>query len=255
MIFYFSATGNSLYAANYIADENESVISIKQAIKEKSYGFSVPNGEKVGFVFPTYFYGIPNIIIDFLNNLKLEFNGSKYIYLVLTCGAITANAAEMFEKQLSKSKNSLSAKYSVKMVDTYVPLFKIDDLQKQNEILLNADKQLRFIKIKIDKKAEGNFEGKNKGPLPALVTATAYPLYKNGRKTKKFEVTNDCIGCGLCENICPANAIKIKNNKPVWIKETCTLCLGCLHRCPEKAIQYGEKSKTNGRYVNPRVKL
>ena len=33
------------------------------------------------------------------------------------------------------------------------------------------------------------------------------------------------------------------------------MCLGCLHRCPKFAIQYGRNTKKHGQYTNPNVKL
>ena len=44
--------------------------------------------------------------------------------------------------------------------------------------------------------------------------------------------------------------IEMKNGKPVWVKDKCVLCLGCLHRCPAGAVNYIRKNR-NGRYVHP----
>lgn len=44
-------------------------------------------------------------------------------------------------------------------------------------------------------------------------------------------------------------------DSPVWTKEERILCLGCLHRCPKFAIQYGKHTKEHGQYLNPHVKL
>ena len=49
-----------------------------------------------------------------------------------------------------------------------------------------------------------------------------------------------CIGCGKCSRICPAEAIEMKDEHPVWIKETCFMCFGCLRLCPTAAIRYGD---------------
>lgn len=94
-----------------------------------------------------------------------------------------------------------------------------------------------------------------KGSFAKLNTALLYPIYEKfgGRKTK-FSASDDCVNCGLCESICPVSAIKIENGKPVWTKEKCDMCLGCLSRCPKNAISI-KKSLKNGRYVNPRVKF
>jgi|GEM_PF-4447285 len=45
-------------------------------------------------------------------------------------------------------------------------------------------------------------------------------------------------------------SFSMENKKPVRSKEKCTLCLGCLHRCPVFAIQYGKHTKAHGQYVN-----
>jgi len=103
------------------------------------------------------------------------------------------------------------------------------------------------IKKAIDEKISGN-QNKNPGHFSKTITFFSYPFYKHRRFTKKFYVEDSCIGCGLCEKICPSEAIKIEKGKSVWVKKQCNICLGCLHRCPKESIQYGKKSKTSGRY-------
>lgn len=54
---------------------------------------------------------------------------------------------------------------------------------------------------------------------------------------------------------CPVKAIEMKNKKPVWVADKCVMCLGCLHRCPVFAINYGNKTQKHGQYINPNVKV
>ncbi|GAG04528.1 unnamed protein product [marine sediment metagenome] len=44
-----------------------------------------------------------------------------------------------------------------------------------------------------------------------------------------------CTGCRICEDICPANAIKV-NGLAVVQLELCSGCWLCIAECPNKAI-------------------
>ena len=205
------------------------------------------NGEAVGFVVPVYYYGIPKIVGDFLQ--KLNVSGKPYSYAVLNCGGTTANAGEQVRRL-----SPIDAEFGIVTVDNYVPMYKTASDEEKQVRLDKAEITIAEIARRIKDRAPGVFND-CKGPLPHLVTGAVYPLYKYGRKTVKFIVSESCTGCGLCEEICPRQAIKLENGSPVWIAPQCEICLGCLHRCPVAAINYGKKSAKNGRYVNPRVGL
>lgn len=253
MIFYFSATGNSKYTADKLAEQDHSqVISISEAIAQNQYSFSAQVDESIGFVVPLYFLGLPTIVNEFLSKLELKNAENNYLYLVLTCGDTTGEAAKSFKKILARKGYRVSANYAVAMVGNYVPLYDIVDEKKIEEQLAKADLQIERIGTQIQEKVTGDMDF-CKGPMPVIITAIGYPLYLYGRKTSKFYATEDCTGCGLCEELCPCQTIQMTGGKPKWVKTKCTLCLGCLHRCPAKAIQYCKKTEQRGRYVNPMV--
>ncbi len=71
-----------------------------------------------------------------------------------------------------------------------------------------------------------------------------------------FRVTGDCIGCGICEKICPSASFMIENGKAVHIPGNCQTCLACVHACPQKAIQLVIPEKNpNARYRNEYISL
>jgi len=53
----------------------------------------------------------------------------------------------------------------------------------------------------------------------------------------QFRITTEkCTGCGACTDVCPAEAIRIKNGK-AEITIECTDCGACTRFCPEGAIK------------------
>ena len=257
MIFYFSSTGNSKYAAEKIAEMNgDRLVSIGRAMKSNELHYKIGEHEDIGFVTPVYYWGIPDIVYEFLNHVRLDGHGTdRYIYHVVTFGSVTGGANAMLMNALRKNFGlMLSATFAIRMVDNYTPLYDCSNQKKNTEVLAAAEPAIREAaeKIKAREPGEHNYD---RGAW-ALLWPAAQLLYEHERRTRKFSVTDECISCGLCERQCPLNAIRMENGKPVWVKDKCTLCLGCLHRCPKAAIHYGTSEKTvlHGRYLNPNTK-
>ena len=70
--------------------------------------------------------------------------------------------------------------------------------------------------------------------------------------TPKIYETEDCVQCGKCIAICPAGNIALEDGK-VRFGDRCVACLGCYHRCPQKAIVYKHRRKKD-RYINPKIR-
>lgn len=51
-----------------------------------------------------------------------------------------------------------------------------------------------------------------------------------------YVITERCIGCGMCGNVCPQNCIDFEKTPAVIIKEHCLHCGNCFSVCPQKAI-------------------
>ena len=255
MIFYFSATGNSKYVALKIAAETrEEPIAITDCVKNQELIFEVKGNEKIGFVTPTYFWGLPSIVCKFFEQLELRLPDLSHIYIyhVATFGTTTGQVNHMVNELLKKKGLSLSGRFSVQMPDTWTPVYDLTDREKIKKINHRAEKQVAEAAEKIKGELAGDFSRRK---VPLAVVKLFYPVYEKQRETKRFTVEDSCIRCGLCAKKCPAAAIEMQGGRPVWVKEKCTLCLGCLHRCPKFAIQYGKKTKKHGQYVNPNVKI
>ncbi len=255
MIFYFTGTGNSKYAAERIAEATEDhLVSLREAVRSRRYRYDVSQEERIGFVAPVYFCGLPSILNFFLEKLSLSGYTGQYVYCVFTCGNMTGNVSAQLAKRLEKMGVPLDARFGVQMVDNYVPSFKMADTEEVEKILDAAEPELDEICRVIRGKGIGDYD-RFQGRAPGVTTAVGYPMYAHGRSTKPFVVTEACIDCGLCQAICPCGAITITDDRPRWTKPKCVRCLACLHRCPTEAIRWKDANENQGRYVNPRVEL
>lgn len=247
MIFYFSATGNSRMVASLIAEKTwEETVSITECIKKACFSFSLRPGETVGFVTPTYFWGVPTIVRDFLEKLTLD-GQVGYCYHVATYGTTTGQSSRQMRELLEKKGLAMTASFSVKMVDTWTPTFDLSDPEKNRAVTEAAISEVQAVAEQIALGRTGDF-AKAKVPMPLV--RWFYPRYEKARCTTNFTLLDSCIGCGICARQCPAEAIQIRDKKAVWVKESCVLCLGCLHHCPKFAIQYGPNTQKHGQFVN-----
>jgi len=61
---------------------------------------------------------------------------------------------------------------------------------------------------------------------------------------KKIVITDECVGCGMCESVCPVSAISLAKDKSKYeINEDCVQCMTCVSQCPVSAIIVEEGKK------------
>lgn len=252
MIFYFSGTGNSYYAARELSKRTrEEIVDIADAMENKEFEYFFRPGEKAGFVFPVYFYGIPTIVAEFIDEISLKLNDHTYLYAVMTCGGSISGADQLFRKRLQKNGYSMSACFELPMVDNYMLMYELSSPSDQKIKLEKADQKLLEIANKIESEDKAGYTS---SVLGKITTQVIYPFYEVGRKTAKFSADERCTSCGLCEMNCPENAIVLQEGRPIWVKEKCVHCLACINACPVEAIQYGKRTKKRRRYLNPIMK-
>lgn len=254
MILYFSATGNSKYCAEYIASRtNDEVISLNDMMKTGVCSVNCEGAERLGIVAPVYDWDLAYAVSEFLDGLTFEnVSGECCVYGLFTCGSNAGLADETLRAILCRKGITLNAAFAVSMPDNYVPMFRTASPEKKAMHLAEADESLKEITEEII--AKRHAQKMTRKPSRFFVWLVRKFFMPSQRKVKGFSVNDDCIGCGLCEQVCPMNIITMKDKRPVWTRDECACCLACLHRCPKQAINRGRSAK-NGRYTNPNVSL
>ena len=241
-IFYFTATGNSLYVAKRIGGE---LYSIPQMIKEGKFEFE---DEAIGFVFPCYGFGMPRIVRDFIKKSNFKAN---YFFSIMTYGNMPASGLQLMEQIAMKAGIRFNYTNEILMIDNFLPISKMEDqLKKENS---------KKIEEKLDPIIMDIANRENKLTRKGLLSNI---LSKGGRcfieglssnyGHKHFIVQDHCNRCKVCEKVCPAGNIRVEK-KPEFAHQ-CQMCLACIHHCPENAIHL-KSEKSKARFINQHVKL
>jgi ferredoxin len=243
IVFYFSGTGNCLKVAKDIAKELE---NCEIASMAKLFDFA-KQYESIGFVYPTYFWGLPKKVIEFIENINLENNKEAYFYAIATYGGSAGNAiCQLDELLLKKHGIKLNYGQKIKMFSNYVIMY--DMSEKVNEITKKSNKKL--IPINKTKKM------KRSNRINKLTKIFEFVNKKNKKKVsnmdKDYNINNNCTGCAICEKVCPVRNIEIVNSKPEY-KHHCENCTACIQFCPQKAINYKDATQNRRRYTNPDI--
>lgn len=236
MIFYFSGTGNSRWAALQLAEKTGDKALDIIAVKEIP---SLESEKQVGLVFPVYAWGAPDPVLDFAKSLPKT---DSFTFALATCGAEAGYALKKLGEVFP-----LKSSYSLVMPNNYVVGSELQDPDSVRQIIRSAEAELEVMAREI---GTGTSVYKVKeGSAPGLKSGIVnFGFNHFARSTKAFFVTDACIGCGLCARNCPAGTIVMEKGKPVWGKE-CYQCVRCINQCPQSAIQYGKATKTRGRYI------
>ena len=258
MIFYFSGTGNTAWAAKRLSERTkERLLFIPEEMKGKCV-YDLQEGERIGFCFPVHGWQPPGIVRRFIKRLNISNSKGHYCYAVVTCGDSIGQSMEMMNKELATKGLRTDSVFSLVMPESYVclPFMKTDPPEKEHRKITTATALLEEYAEAIVERRTGVTMTK-RGLAPWVFTHVIGRYFNHHMiSDRKFTVDSDkCVHCGKCERVCPTGDVTINGGLPTWGHQgECTCCLACYHHCPQHAINYGKITRNRGQYYFGKVK-
>ena len=279
MIFYFSGTGNTKWAASKLAAAtHEDLVSIAQYMRGDDTNhniaepFNLKEDERLGFVFPVHGWRVPRLVREFIKQMKVtrevsqestlptEEGHGTFVYCLCTAGDSFGLTIENLNDAIASNASlqaigisHVTSSYSLIMPESYVGLPFMDVDSKEREICKKeeAAQELAVASEEIYNRKEG-VSRLVKGPIPWFFTKVVGGFFENVLITdKRFHVEKDrCVKCGICANVCPVGDIKGGHGAfPEWLHhKDCLTCFTCYHHCPQHAIEFGRQTQKKGQY-------
>ena len=265
MIFYFSGTGNTKWAASKLAAATrEDLISIAPYMRadDSSHNLAEPfilkENERLGFVFPVHGWRVPKLVREFICKMKIlrepiqrepsdataenkakaddNLKNRPFAYCVCTAGDSIGLTIENLNDVISQNPSlqtlgitEVSSSYSLIMPESYIglPFMDVDSKEREIRKKENAAQELAVVCEEIFDRKEG-ISRLVKGPIPWFFTKVVGGFFEKVLITdKRFHVEKDrCVKCGICANVCPVGDIKGGHGEyPVWLHHKD--CLTC----------------------------
>ncbi|MDR1410092.1 MAG: EFR1 family ferrodoxin [Oscillospiraceae bacterium] len=248
LIYVFTGTGNSLYAAKKIA----AALGDTQICLMRNVPAAIGTHERIGFVFPCFGAGAPQAVIDFVRKLDITPHSANYFFAVATAGDSGANSIPMLWRELERKGIVLDYGADVQTVGNYIALYRMSKHPEPKLIAANEKAE------KIAQQIAGGVRlGKNAPVFHFRPLSVAFYKIANNvfaAKGKKLCVTDACTSCGLCAKLCPVENIRMVGSKPNFTYGKCAQCMACVQWCPKAAIECGKSTVGRTRWHNPDIK-
>lgn len=247
IIFVFSGTGNSLWAAKEIAKELD---DCEIATMGSNGMCLLPNNyDSIGFVCPTYAGGVPKRVKKFISHLSLQGNEGAYFYAIATCGRVARAQNVITQLRLFLKRKGIRLSYGERldMFSNYVVGYEMRDTVNEEAGQSAIDIKPMIESIKNHMTHKGNTV------LTLRHLESIGFMHIVSKMDKNFNISDACVKCGICKKVCPVNNIDMSTEGKPYFLHHCEQCLACIQNCPTKAINYKDKTQNRKRYIHPNI--
>lgn len=233
LLFYFTGTGNSLHISRSIAARLGDVSILPLVSLLSPAAAHVFTEKTVGFVFPTHFYTLPDLVKKAIE--LCEFEKDTYFFAAATSGGDAGNALADLDAVLRAKNSRLHYGIEIPLGDNSLAL-QTPALEIQNRLANSDDLLNQLTRAVIARDTDSVFRRSTGATLKQNGVRFAMRHYYRFEDRKIDRAA--CSHCGLCQRICPVNNIQIEKGE-VRFGEHCALCFACINYCPRQAIRFG----------------
>lgn len=235
-ILYFTATGNSLHVARELSDPDTELLSIPQLVKSGRYEIEA---DEIGLVYPIYGHMPPYTVRQFIRKARLK---ADYRFAVLTYGNRKCSAVEIWDGISRGAGNPFDYIATIVMVDNWLPNF---DMNEQRRLEKHIPENLRRIAADIAARRHWHepVTEQERAAHREFLSRSGIDPEKGflKRSERSFVITERCIGCGVCTQVCPQGNYAL-TGRGAAVAGDCDFCFACIQNCPQRAIRFAEGS-------------